>query len=105
MWNLLWSRALYRPRNLVGRLAGRLFGCEHPYLFPSLISGGMTGYRLRRHRLDNLRGLWFRHYRFRSEETALGRFFCTSAIFTSISFCLSGMASRFACLSQVNASE
>lgn len=35
----------------------------------------MTGYRWRRHRLDNLRGLWFRHYRFRSEETALGRFF------------------------------
>ena len=35
----------------------------------------MTGYRLRRHRLDNLRGLWFRHYRFRSEETALGRIY------------------------------
>ena len=32
-------------------------------------------------------------------------FFCTSAIFTSISFCLSGSARSFACLSHVNASE
>ena len=46
MWNLLWSRALYRPRNLVGRLAGRLFGREHPYLFPSLISYPRTASRL-----------------------------------------------------------
>ena len=71
MWNLLWSRALYRPRNLVGRLAGRLFGREHPYLFPSLISGGMTVYQSRRHRLENLSGLWFRHDRFISEEAGV----------------------------------
>lgn len=89
---------LYRLRRLLLRYVLRHGCCRFRFesLRLSVLSAQWPCFLLR---------LWRLHKRLLSEKASLGGFFCTSAIFASMSFCLSGAASAFACLSHVSASE
>ena len=93
-------RILHRLRRLLLRYGTCRFKSENRWLSALLTCRLCCLLRLYR-----LLWLCYRHGRFRSEKASFGGFFCTSAIFASMSFCLSGTARTFACLSHVRASE